>query len=257
MTVSASKLSALAERGELVFQEPLAITRDRTIIDGYARWELARRKGRATLPCLEYDLSDDDALRWLLLRHCGSNGLNDFCRILLALELESYFRERALSNQRVGGKSKGSSNLTEADRIDVRRKIAEAADVSVGNVSKVKQLTGTAHAELLEALHAGEVSIHRAWKLSTKSPERQIEALRAYRAEKGVNKAIRGLILRHEPRSLPIALNLETLIMRLCQLEADDCGSVNLSVIRLQGKSIFLTEDLLQSLPTHQESMPR
>ncbi len=255
LTVPASKLSALAEEGELAFREPLVITQDRTILDGYARWELARRKGRATLPCLECDLSHEDALRCLLLRHCRSDGLNGFCRILLALELESCFREKGQSNQQAGGKNKGSSNLTEADRIDVRKKIAEAADVSVGNVSKVKQLMGTAHPELLEALRVGEVSIHRAWQWSVKSQERQAEALRAYRAEKGVNKAIRDLISRHGPRSFPTAPDLGSLVRRLSQLGAGEFGSVNLSVIRLPGKTIFVTEELLQSLPPHQESM--
>ena len=80
---SAAELSALAERGDRAFLEPLVITQDRTILDGYARLELARRKGRATLPCIEYELSGEDALRWLLQRHRRSNGLNDFCRILI------------------------------------------------------------------------------------------------------------------------------------------------------------------------------
>ena len=255
LAASTARLSSLAERGDRAFLEPLVITQDRTILDGYARWELARRKGRVMLPCLEYDLSDEDALRWLLLRHCRSNGLNDFCRILLGLELEPCFREKGLSNQQAGGQSKGSSKLTEADRIDVRKKIAEAADVSVGNVSKVKQLIGTAHPELLEALRAGEVSIHRAWKWSVKSQERQTEALKTYCGQKGVNKAIRDLISRHGPRSFPTAPDLGSLISRLSQLEAADCGAVNLSVIRLRGKAIFVTEELLQSLPPHQESM--
>lgn len=255
LAASTARLSALAERGDRAFLEPLVITQDRTILDGYARWELARRKRRATLLCLEYDLSDEDALRWLLLRHCRSNGLNDFCRILLALELESCFKEKGLSNQQAGGKNKGSSNLTEADRIDVRKKIAEAADVSVGNVTKVKQLIGTPHSELLEALRAGEVSIHWAWKLRTKPPERQQEALMTHRVEKGVNKAIRDLISRHEANSLPTAPDLRSLVSRLSQLEAADSRSVNLSVLRMPGKTIFVTEELLQSLPPYQESM--
>src|SRR5205823_2711631 len=49
LTVPASKLSALAEQGELAFREPLAITRERIVIDGYARWELARLKRRLVL----------------------------------------------------------------------------------------------------------------------------------------------------------------------------------------------------------------
>ena len=88
-----------------------------------------------------------------------------------------------------------------------------------------------------------------------KSQERQTEALRTYGAEKGVNKAIRDLISRHDPRSLPIAPDLESLISRLSQIKAAECSSINLSVIRLPGKTIFVTEELLQSLPPHQGSM--
>jgi len=254
-TVPASTLSALAEQGELAFREPLVIARGRIIIDGYARWELARLQGRVTLPCIEYELTEEETLRWLLLRHCRSGGLNDFCRIRLALDLEPGFKEEALSNQRLGGRMKGSSNLTEDASVDVRKKIAAAATVSVGNVTKVKQLIGTAHPELLEALRFGEVSIHRAWKWSVSSRERQTEALRAYRGEQGVNKSIRGLISRHEPISLQTAPDLGSLVRRLSQLKADDCSSVSLSVVRIPGKTIFVTEELLQSLSPHQESM--
>jgi hypothetical protein len=53
-------------------------------------------------------------------------------------------------NWLAGGQNKGSSKLTEAERLDVRREIAAAAGVSVGNVSKVKRLKVTAHPELLQ-----------------------------------------------------------------------------------------------------------
>jgi hypothetical protein len=157
LTVPASQLSAIADRGDLALLEPLVITRDRTILDGYARLELARLRGRATLPCIEYDLTESEALHWLLQKHRRSNGLNDFSRILLALDLEPWFKEKARSNQRAGGHNKGSSKLTEAERLDVRSEIAAAAGVSVGNLSKVKQLMMTAQPELLQPLRSREV----------------------------------------------------------------------------------------------------
>ena len=255
LTVPASKLSPLAEQGDLALREPLVITRERIVIDGYARWELARLTGCLALPCIEYELTQEEALRWLLVRHCRSHGLNHFCRICLALELEPSFKEKTLSNQRLGGQNNGSSKLTEAERVDVRKQIADAAAVSVGNVTKVKQLLRTARPELLEALRGGEISIHRAWKWSTGSASRQAEALRAYRAEKGVSKAIRDLISRHQPTSLTTAPDLESLVLRLSELKPYECNSVNVSVLRVPGKSIFVTEELIQSLPPHQESM--
>jgi hypothetical protein len=80
LTVPASQLSALAERGDHAFLEPLVITQDHTILDGYARLELARLQGRATLPCIAYELAESEALHWLLQKHRRSNGLNDFSR---------------------------------------------------------------------------------------------------------------------------------------------------------------------------------
>jgi len=256
LTVPASRLSALAEQGELAFREPLAITRERIVIDGYARWELARLKGRLVLPCCEYELTEEEAIRWLLQKHRRSNGMNDFCRILLARELEPCLKAKALSNQRFGGRMKGSSNLTEDATVDVRKEIAAAAGVSVGNVTKVKQLVGIGHPELLEALRGREVSIHRAWKWSTESPDQQIEALRTYRAERGVNKSIRDLISRHKQKQTPTAPDLGSLARRLSELEPYESNSVRVSVIRAPGKMIFVTEELIQSLRPYQESMP-
>jgi hypothetical protein len=71
-------------------------------------------------------------------------GFNAFCRIFLALDLEPWLREKARLNQSAGGQNKGSSKLTEAQRVDVRSQIAAAAGVSVGNVTKVQQLITTA-----------------------------------------------------------------------------------------------------------------
>jgi len=115
-----------------------------------------------------------------LQRHRRIQGLNGFCRIRLALHLENYLREKARSNQQLGGRIKGSSRLTEADRIDVRREIARVAGVSVGNVSKVKRILSGAIPEVLFALTAGEISINWAWLLVRGAPPDQQEVLDRY-----------------------------------------------------------------------------
>ncbi len=255
LAASTARLSSLAERGDRAFLEPLVITQDRTILDGYARWELARRKGRATLPCLEYDLSDEDALRWLLLRHGRSNGLNDFCRILLALELEPCLREKGLSNQQAGGQSKGSSKLTEAERVDVRSEIAAAAGVSVGNVTKVKQVMTTACTDLQDALRNGEVRIHRAWLWREMSSEHQRRALMLYRGERCVRKTIRRLVSKHMSKH-PVSadsLGLTGLARRLLQLQSPHLSSVAVAAVDVPGKAVFVTKELLQFAPAQEE----
>src|SRR5437868_1625083 len=57
LAAPASKLSALAERAEIAFQEPIVITHDHLIVDGYARWELAKLLCRPTLQCMKYELT--------------------------------------------------------------------------------------------------------------------------------------------------------------------------------------------------------
>jgi hypothetical protein len=103
------------------------------------------------LRCIEHDLTETEALRCLLQKQRPSSGLNDFIRICLALDLEPFLREKAQANQQAGGQNKGSSNLTEADRVDVRSEIANLAGVGTGNVTKVKQLLATAQQPLLRS----------------------------------------------------------------------------------------------------------
>jgi len=47
LSVSPSQLSTLAELGDLAFRDPIIITRDGTVLDGYGRLKLAQLKGLA------------------------------------------------------------------------------------------------------------------------------------------------------------------------------------------------------------------
>jgi hypothetical protein len=254
LVVSAAKLSALAGKPDLAFLEPLAITQDGTIIDGYARWELARHLRRETLQCFEYHLSESDALHWLIQRHRRSAGLNNFTRILLALDLEPELREKARSNQQDGGKDKGSSKLTEAERLDVRSEVAAAAGVSVENVSKVKQLMVTAAPQILQALRNGEVSIHRAWTWCKEAPDAQQEKLWLYQSQRGVKKTIHRLVSRHRPKGSRTEPGLSDLVKGLSALEAGKPGPITVQRIRAPGMAVFLSDELYGVLGLREES---
>ena len=242
------ELSVLAERGELAFREPLTITQDHSILDGYAKWHLACLQGRTTLPCLQFDLSGEEALLWLLQKQRRSAGLNAFSRVLLALELEPWFKARARSNQQVGGHLKGSSNLTEADKLDVRSEIAAAAGVSVGNVSKVKHLTSTAHPDILEALRCGGLRIHRAWKWRKDSLKQQQDAWSKFRSESGIKATIRHLISKHRSKMKPMPLGLDSLLSALSGLRTEERLSILTQSIKIPGWAVFISEELLREL---------
>src|SRR5260370_12636315 len=157
-------------------------------------------------------MDEEDDLQYKLQRHRRSAGLNDFSRICLALELEPFLKSKGRAKQQAGGQNKGSSILTEAERVDVRKEIAHIAGVSVGNVTKVKQLTTTAHSNIIKALREKELSIHRAWLWSKLSPEEQQEKLWLNQSKRGIGKTIRHLLSPHLPKNSPLVTTLADLI---------------------------------------------
>ena len=247
IAVPTSQLSLLAEAGDLIFHEPIIITRGCTILDGYARWQLARQQGRPTLLCLEYDLPEAEALHWLLQKHRRSNGLNDFSPILLAQELEPFLREQARSNQQLGGQRKGSSNLTEAGRLDVRSKIAAAAGVSTGNLSKARHLASAAHPQVQEALRSGEVSIHRAsaW---LRIPKQQLDQLRLHQNLRGITRTINSLQRRHRLPPGDSLLDLQSIARALAAMAPDQSEAVLVAEVKVPGKVLLLSPALRQAL---------
>ena len=209
---------------------------------------------------MEYELTERESLYWLLERHRRSSGLNDFIRILLALELEPWLKNKARLNQQIGGQDKGSSKLTEAETVDVRSEIASVAGVSVGNVSKVKQLIGTAPPELVTALRNGEIRIHRAWLWSRESPQKQREELWIYQSKKAVRKISKRLALRHQrdrDESSPPIHDLENLLRFFIELQPGERSEIGVATVKAPGKTIFLTEELVQSFRLYQEAIPK
>src|SRR6266849_6671635 len=253
LMVSAGQLTALENLGTFSLKDPLLVTREGIVIDGYARRELAERQGISTLCCVEFDVDEDEALRRILNHHRRSSGWNDYNRIRMASELRTVARTRARSNQQAGGQFKGSSKLTEAEKVSVQREIANAAGVSEGSVTKVDQLQSV-HRELLAALQSGEIRIHRAWLWRTLTQERQREQLRLHRLKRDLREKAKTLISKHRVEmsdpSLTIG-DLNYVAERLSALPSREHGEsepVVIGLIDVPGKGVFLTKELFQSV---------
>ena len=255
LSVEASQLAALEEHGELVFQSPVLITAEGFIIDGYARWELAKRRGRSTLLSLEYDITEDDALELLIQTHRRSDGLNDFRRIELALDREQCFKARALLNRSEGGRLKALSTLTEAEKVDSRKEIARLAHVSVGNVHKVKYILANSCSQLTEAVRTGEISINLAEKWSHAPEAEQWEKLRQTRINRGIRKKARTLVAgqaavlgksKAEQQVVRLA-DFVTFLLHLNAIafeESSELKSVEVKFVKDPGRTVFVPEDL-------------
>jgi len=246
LSVLASRLAALAELGDLTFVQPILVSRKGIIVDGYARWELARRQGRATILCLEYDWSDEEALRWLIQSHSPSKGFNGFSRCLLALDLEPSLQERARVNQQIGGQEKGSAHLTEAQKLDVRSEIAAVAKVSTGSLTKAKRVAVDAHPTIRNVAKSGEIRVHRAYQWSRLSHHHQLKKLEEFRSCNGVGLVSRRLIQKHVARMAPAKLIPPTLGHVLRFLIPDRIGvldAISVSEIEAPGRIAYFSKD--------------
>jgi hypothetical protein len=241
---STAEVSTLADRGEAAFADPLIITQDDYLLEGYALWRLAKLQKRPTIRCIVREMSREEALLHIIDRNRGSKGINDYVRVLLAFELEPWFKERAKLNQQIGGRNKGSSQLTEADRLDVRLEIGRAAGVSVGNVSKVKHILADAIPDLQEALRLGELSISRGARWASLSTGLQRSRLADGRNRRGILKTINTLLKKHQPTHPGVCEGLRDLQRGLRKLQHEESLS---SLSEALGSVIRAIDPLLVS----------
>jgi hypothetical protein len=215
LSVPACKIAALDRLGNLAFEEPIFVTQDRLIIDGYARWELAKKRGMVTILCLVYQKAGDEALRDFLWRHRRLDGLNDFTLIELSQDLKLFSAEKARLHQQDGGQRKGSAKLEESERVDSRKERAQILGVSD---SKVDRILDYACSSTTQAARDKEISIHKAEKWSRQTEAQQIENLRVLRIEQGIRKKARNLVAGlapHPDESVLTTAHLQRLLQRV------------------------------------------
>ena len=219
------------------------ITTNGTILAGFGSWRSAVFDGRHEINCIEYPLSEDDALQFIISHHQPRRGSNAFIRIRLALKLESSFQQRALDNMRAGGKYKGLANLPEAQHIDVRQEIAHAAGVGARNVSNVKTILKNAHSRLITALLDGALTINGAMQFCKLPWAEQLEQFIRHSEDRETGKVIRQSIARHKEKK--ISPDVGAVLDALQQQEARQPGSVMVRVGRFQRTVILIGQDLL------------
>ena len=223
--------------------EPILITTTGTILAGFGSWRLAVAEGCHQISCIEYELSENNSLQFILTHHQTRHGWNAFVRICLALALESDLQQKALDNMRDGGKYKGLANLPDVQRIDVRQEVADAAAVGARNVANVKTLLKLAHPRLMEALRGGTLTIYGAMQLCKLPRGEQLEQFIRYSEERATRKVIRQAVSR--PKREKTNPNLSAVLETLRQQETRHPGSVVVQVGRFHRTLILIGRDLL------------
>ena len=230
---------------------PVLVTTNGTILAGFGSWQAAVFDGRHEVDCIEYPITEDEALRFTLDYHQTRCGWNAFVRVRLALALESNLRQRALDNMRAGGRYKGSANLPEAHHIDVREEIAHIAGVSPRYVSNVKSIFEVAHPRLIGALRDNTLTINRALQFCKLPRAEQLEQFIRYSEERATNKVIRQTIT--QPKEEKASLDVVSVLDSLQRQEARQPGSIAVRVGRHKRTVVLIGQDLSTGPPSQKE----
>lgn len=190
---SAVQLEPLHKAGMRVFELPLLICHDGTIIDGYKRWMIARDLGHPTLLCTVLDKSEEDALRLILENARSRNYLNPFCRFALALTLVEPLAAQARENRVLGGRKKQLAKLPKDQKIDVRKEVARLAGSGERNVGKAQLVLKRGIDRLKTMAREGTISIDAAAKLAEMSGEQQRYELEVRQSRRDQKRRIQAL----------------------------------------------------------------
>jgi hypothetical protein len=222
-------------------EQPVLVTHTGVILAGFGRWRMAVSRRSPTIECLEYTLTDEDALQFMLSLQKRRNHWNPFIRIRLALKLERTLQQRALSNMQMGGKYKGSATLPKAAQIDVREQIAAIAGAGGRNVSKVKEILVKGHPRILGELANGSISINRAHQFCRLPITKQLETLTEEYCDR-VSSDIERDLLWQGKNNRP--LEGTAVLKTLQQQEEHQPGSVSIQFSQRKRTVILVGEDL-------------
>jgi hypothetical protein len=231
--------------------EPILITTNGTILAGFGRWRLAVLEARREIHCIEYPLSEDESLQFIITYHQSRRGWNDFVRICLALKLEASLPQRARDNMSAGGKYKGLTNLSEADRIDARQRVAKRAGTGTGNVDKVKSILRSSHPNIIAALQNGWLSIHRAWLWSKLPKLQQRVEFARFEEERTQRKILQEFL----PKPASVSLDRAQVIEALQRVEAQRPGSIDIIASPRRRRTVVILGQDFSRLPGAQKEL--
>lgn len=148
--------------------EPLLIKWDKTIISGHRRWLAAKKAGLATVPARTCDFADElEEIEMLI----SSNKQRVKTTTQIAregAELQRIEGERARKRMEAGKRIDPTQNFGEGGETDEH--VAKALGMSKEQWRKIRTVFEKAQSgdpdaqELMKALDAGEISVHRAYQ---------------------------------------------------------------------------------------------
>jgi len=134
------------------------------IIDGHNRYEIAQRWGLEFKTEPKQFKSESDVKVWMINNQFGRRNLSNYQRSVLALELESVFKDKAKEKETERKKTFQKSEKSNIEQVNTVKEISKIANVSHDTIAKVKVIEANAEESVKEKLLSGELTINQAYK---------------------------------------------------------------------------------------------
>lgn len=229
--------------------EPIQVSTSGIVLKGIDQFEAFRSQADEMITCIVFPWDDDEALQRIIEQTAPQDALSEYSRILLARDLlDSWLKELAKENMRLGGKHKGLSNLTNLTEVHRRKEIARVARVAEGYVSYATRLSAAATNEVKQALLTNELPIYLAVGFLT-SERSQHECLVDFRAERTRTKDVRQATRKPKRRKDLVENLLPEQVCRAIEKWATNTHKqIHIGTIRTKGNVMLISNDLLDQL---------
>lgn len=139
------------------------------IVDGHNRYEICN-KHHIPYEVKKIDFENkEEAIRWMVRQQLGRRNLSPIQRISISEKYRPFYEEKAKKNKSINGGNKKSDSqnsstpVLEEQKIDVRAKLAELANVSTDTYSRGKKILDSGNKELIEQTLKGQKTINKAY----------------------------------------------------------------------------------------------
>ena len=197
------------------------------LVDGHNRYGICQQHGLAfqTVQNQRFQ-SIQDVHLWMIDQHLGRRSISDFQRGELALRKRSILTERRALTQ-----ATAPDAVPPARPLESREDIAKAAGLSSNQVVLIEKIQKQAAPELVAAVKSGTISINAAAAVASLPEDEQKAAvlagkdelkLAAKRVREGRRKVQDGAGTEQQSDTTPAGDELQTLRVRVAQLEAEN-----------------------------------
>jgi len=140
-------------------RDPLVLWGD-ILIDGHNRYSICQLHD-IPFTTVQRDFDSIEEVKvWMIRNQFGKRNITPFVRAELALMLEPMLKDKAKENMVKSTKN----NVVNIDKVNTREEIAKEANISTGNIAKVKKILEKAPEVVKELVRSGDISINAAHK---------------------------------------------------------------------------------------------